>query len=197
MQRDSRDYHVLENAVIKSKDIEGMTCEIGVREGGGTECILNALKDKKKVHIAIDPFGNIEYKHWETKTERLDYTNEMKNRMLVKLYEYASKHKHEVLFFPLEDTEFFKRYADGVPVYNKVKQILSTYSLVFLDGPHTTELVKEEFDFFKSRIAMGGCIVFDDINQYPHMKNLDSYIRENGYTLLEQTSVKASYFRSA
>jgi hypothetical protein len=197
MLRDSRDYHVLENAVSRSKDIDGMTCEIGVREGGGTQCILDTLlkHDKKKVHIAIDPFGNIEYQHWETKCERLNYTNAMKNRMLSKLYDYCWKNDLEVLFFPLQDTEFFQRYGDGVPVYNNFKTLCNTYSLVFFDGPHTTALVKDEFDFFKNRVAIGGCIVFDDVDQYPHMKYLDEYIRDNGFELLDQTAVKASYIK--
>ena len=199
MLRDSRDYHVLENAARHSKNVAGMTCEIGVREGGGTQCILDTLlaENIRKVHIAIDPFGNIEYEHWETRCERLDYTNAMKNRMLTNLYSYCYKNNLEVLFFPLQDTEFFQRYADGVPLYDNFKTLNNRYSLVFFDGPHTTALVKDEFDFFKSRVETGGCIFFDDIDQYPHMKYLDEYIRDNGFTLLEETTVKVSYYKSS
>ena len=99
----------------------------------------------------------------------------------------------ECLYFPLEDTEFFKRYSDGVPIYNNNKYIINTYALVFFDGPHTTELVKKEFDFFYNKIPNGGIIVFDDINLYPHMKNLDNYIKDKGFEILEKGNHKISY----
>ena len=197
MNTDSREYHILQNAVTASKDVDGLTCEIGVREGGGTKLILDTLKKigKNTVHIAIDPFGNIDYEHWETKKEKLNYTNTMKNKMLMNLYKYCHDNKMECLFFPLEDTEFFEKYSDGVPIYNEYKQVINTYSTVFLDGPHTTILVKEEFDFFKDRMPVGGTIVFDDIDQYPHMKTLDNYICSNGFKILEQGICKISYIR--
>tara|TARA_B110000037_G_C16812902_1_gene380436 strand:+ start:350 stop:628 length:279 start_codon:yes stop_codon:yes gene_type:complete len=69
MKTDSTEYDILTDAVTKIKNIAGLTCEIGVREGGSTELILNTLKNTKqnKIHIAIDPFGNIDYEHFEKK----------------------------------------------------------------------------------------------------------------------------------
>ena len=197
MNTDSREYDILVNAVKLISNVEGFTCEIGVREGGGTKMILDTLKSTKqnKIHIAIDPFGNIDYEHWENKKEKLDYTNDMKNRMLKNLYSYCNDNRMEVLFFPLEDIEFFSKYKDGVPIYNQYKQVLNTYALVFLDGPHTTSLVKNEFDFFKDKIPVGGVIIFDDIDQYPHMVNLDEYIQSNHFKLLEKGVCKISYMK--
>lgn len=197
MNKDSREYDILKNATENVKGIYGLTCEIGVREGGGTHVILDALKstNQKKIHIAIDPFGNIDYEHWETIKEKLDYTNTMKNKMLKNLYEYCSNNNMEVLFFSLEDTEFFKRFADGVPVYNEYKQIINTYSLVFFDGPHTTKLVRDEFDFFKDKIPVGGMLVFDDIDQYPHMNFLDLYIQSYNFKIYQKGSCKISYIK--
>ena len=197
MNTDSREYHILENATHLIKNVQGLTCEIGVREGGGTKVILDTLKHsgQKKTHIAIDPFGNIEYAHWETKCEKLDYTNTMKNRMLKNLYAYCENTGMEVLFFPLEDTEFFKRYSDGVPLYNECKEIVNTYSLVFFDGPHTSKIIKEEFDFFKDKIPSGGMVVFDDIDQYPHMNTLDQYIQSKNFQMVEKGSCKISYIK--
>lgn len=197
MNTDSREYHILENAVVKIKDVDGFTCEIGVREGGGTHIIMKTLRrtNQSKIHIAIDPFGNIDYEHWENKKEKLDYTNYMKNNMLKNLYTYCSETNMECLFFPLEDNEFFAKYKDGVPVYNEYKQVINTYALVFLDGPHTTALVKNEFDFFNHKIPVGGVIIFDDIDQYPHMEKLDGYIQENNFKLLEKGDCKISYIK--
>lgn len=197
MNRDSREYEILGEAAWMIRDVDGMTCEIGVREGGGTKVILDMTiqSGRPKVHIAIDPFGNIEYQHWENRVERLDYTNKMKNTMLQHLYAYCSRTGAECLFFPLEDTEFFKRYADGVPIYDNYKRIENKYALVFFDGPHTTELVKNEFDFFKDKVPIGGTLVFDDIDQYPHMENLDEYIRSYGFEIVRKGLCKISYKR--
>tara|TARA_B100001778_G_scaffold73747_1_gene59027 strand:- start:3029 stop:3712 length:684 start_codon:yes stop_codon:yes gene_type:complete len=198
MNTDSGEYNILINAVEKVINVDGMTCEIGVREGGSSKIILDTLKktNQNKVHIAIDPFGNIDYEHWENRKDKLDYTNKMKNNMLKNLYSYCSLNNMECLYFPLEDTEFFKRFPDGIPIYNEKKYIINSYAMVFFDGPHTTELIKKEFDFFYNKIPNGGTIVFDDINQYPHMDNLDNYIKDKGFEILEKGEAKISYIKT-
>lgn len=198
METDSREYEILINAVIKTKHLDGMTCEIGVREGGATKIILQGsvmLEGQKRTHIAIDPFGNIDYVHWENIVQKLDYTNKMKNKMLMNLYKMCYENDLECLFFPLEDTEFFERYADGVPTYNESKRIVNEYSLVFFDGPHSVSSVRREFDFFKDRLQWGGFMVFDDIDQYPHMGSVDEYIRGCGYEEYEKGECKISYIK--
>ncbi len=197
MQTDSSEYDILAHAVTLVQNVQGLTCEIGLRAGGSSAIILSTLKqtNQNKVHIAIDPFGNIEYEHWETSKERLDYTNQMKNNTLKHLYSFCSDNNMECLFFPLEDTEFFAKFADGVPVYSEVKHVINQYALVFLDGPHTTQLVKNEFDFFKDRMPSGAVIVFDDINQYPHMQNLDPYIHSCGFSIVQKGNTKISYMK--
>ena len=197
MNTDSREYYILQNAVNRIQNIDGLTCEIGVREGGSTQIILDELLSTKqnKIHIAIDPFGNIDYAHWENKTEKLDYTNKMKNNMLKNLYSYCADNNMEVIFFPLEDTEFFEKFSHGIPIYNENKSIINTYALVFLDGPHTTKHIKNEFDFFKNKIPIGGMIIFDDIDQYPHMDNLDEYIKSHNFSVVEKGDCKISYIK--
>ena len=197
MNCDSVEYEILMNAVIQIQHIEGFTCEIGVREGGSTQIILDILKqtNQNKIHIAIDPFGNIDYTHWENTVQKIDYTNKMKNQMLMNLYTYCSKNDMEVLYFPLEDTEFFKRFADGIPIYNENKYIINTYSLVFFDGPHSVNAIKIECDFFIDKISVGGVFVFDDINQYEHMEEIHPYILQNNFSVLEKGQRKISYIK--
>lgn len=197
MNTDSREYEILQDAVRGVKNVAGFTCEIGVREGGGTKLILDTLKQtgQSKIHIAIDPFGNIDYEHWENRREKVDYTNRMKQTMLKNLYAYCYEQSMECLFFPLEDTEFFKRYADGIPIYNQSKTIMNQYALVFFDGPHSTRTILEEFEFFTTRIPVGGALVFDDIDQYPHMQTVDPHVRANGFAMVKQGECKVSYVR--
>lgn len=198
LSTDSGEYEILENSVRKVKDINGFSCEIGTRSGGSSYKIMEILREsgQNKVHISIDPFGNIDYKHWETETCKLDYTNEMKRKMLMNIYKYCYDNKMEFLFFPLEDTEFFERYSDGVPIYNQNKYIMNEYALVFLDGPHTSDIIKNEISFFKDKMPKGSCIVFDDIIQYDHMEKIDPYLQECGFTIFEKGEVKISYIKS-
>ncbi len=193
--------NILLNAIYRSAHINGMTCEIGVREGHSTFLILDTLRNsgKRKTHIAVDPYGHLDYFSGSTDTtifiSKEDYTNKMKNSMLRYLYEYCDKYDIECLFFPLEDYEFFSRYSDGIPTYNDHKNMSNTYSLVLLDGPHCYSFVKNEFEYFKDRMAPGGFIVFDDINRYGHMKSLDEYVQSCGFKLIEHGKIKASYVK--
>jgi hypothetical protein len=198
MNCDSIEYEILINAVIQVQNIVGFTCEIGVREGGSTQIILDILKqtNQNKIHIAIDPFGNIDYTHWENTIQKIDYTNKMKNKMLMNLYTYCDKNNMEVLYFPLEDTEFFKRFSDGIPIYNENKYIINKYALVFFDGPHSVSAIKTECNFFIERIVEGGIFIFDDINQYEHMEKIHPYILENNFSVLEKGKRKISYVKN-
>ena len=196
MESDSREYDILERAVITIQGVDGLTCEIGVRKGGGTQVILDTLKNTKqdKTHIAIDPYGNIDY-NLQDCIIKPGYTNKMKMQMLVDLYSYCLENDMDCIFFPMEDTEFFYRFSDGIPIYNNTKTIENRYSLVFFDGPHSVELIKNEFNFFKDKISIGGVLVFDDIDTYPHMERLDEYIKQHSFKIIEKGVCKILYQR--
>ena len=63
LQGDSGNYEVLSEGIKRVAGIEGMSCEIGLRRGGGTFHIMESLKatGQQRLHIAIDPYGNIDY----------------------------------------------------------------------------------------------------------------------------------------
>lgn len=196
---DSFDYNILVEACEKASLIDGLTCEIGLYKGGSTYKIMNKMKELGKIrpHIGIDPYGNIEYVHWEKlRDKNISYTNQTRNITLSNLYIWCSQNNYPFIFFNMEDTEFFSRFPTGVPIYDESKYIINSYSLVFYDGPHSVESVRTEIDFFKDRTPIGGCWVFDDINQYPHMEFLDKYVKSLGFVILNNWSnYKISYIR--
>jgi len=196
LEGDSENYDVIIRAIHAIPvDKEGMTCEIGLRRGGGTKYIIDALKRHTlpcNVHVAIDPYGNISYQRKEGVVKRADYTNKMRDQSIGSIYSYAMKSGINFVFINLEDTEFFRRYADGVPVYDECKHILSEYVFVHFDGPHWFEPLKAEFEWFNERMTSGATIVFDDIDAYNHNK-LEHLVFSHGWTLLETTPRKASY----
>jgi hypothetical protein len=196
---DSGDYHLLTKGIELSANVPGMTCEIGLRRGGGTKTIIDALAQyaPHKVHIAIDPYGNIEYEHKEGDIVRLDYTNEMRDECLGNLYPYAKEKKINFQFFNLEDREFFKRYGDGVPVYDYKKRVEKDYSFVHFDGPHALEPLDEEISFFRYRTPVGGVWCFDDITGYYDHSRIEERLTLLGFVVIEKRWHKGLYKRAA
>lgn len=192
-------YHdALYNATKKIKNVDGIVCELGLREGGGLGvmmlgCIDN--DDTDRTFIAIDPYGNIEYEWMDNTVVVFDYTNQMKNRTLKSIYTLCEEFNLNFVFYNLEDTEFFSRYSEGLLVYDKVKTVNNSYALVHLDGPHTTIKLLEELSFFCKRVSLGGIIVLDDIIGYYDYDTVKNYLYENGFQLLEEINVKASFIK--
>lgn len=217
---DSQEYEILFNAARNIKGVEGAVVEIGTRRGGSAKMIIDALEsqgDTKRSMFCIDPYGNIELEitnlsatiHYpgqheldgdpqskdQTLKKRFDYTDEMRNRVIPSLYYYAYQRGLNFTFFCLEDTEFFKRYADGVPVYQEQKKLENQYAFVFFDGPHVNEAVEEEINFFLPRSVKGTTYVFDDIWMYDHDK-YEKVLLDNGFKILEKKNIKASYYKA-
>lgn len=217
---DSQEYEILVNAASKIKDVPGAVVEIGTRRGGSARLIIDTLEQINSTNrsmFCIDPYGNIDLEitninasiHYPGKYEvegdpmskdksfptKFDYTNSMRNRIIPSLYFYAYSKGLNFTFFCLEDTEFFKRYADGVPVYDEEKKLENQYAFVFFDGPHTNEAVIEEISFFFDKTPVGGVYVFDDIWMYDHDMIENDYLFKNGFEILEKNKIKASYVK--
>ena len=215
---DSSEYEILINATSKIKGVEGAVVEIGTRRGGSAKMMMDTLVrkgDNNRSFFCIDPYGNIDFVQTNlsltahnpeiqkngdpnskelTKAIKLDYDNSMRNRVIPSLYYYAFTCGLNFQFFCLEDTEFFNRYSDGVPVYNEVKKIENKYALVFFDGPHNNQAVFTETDFFIPRSVIGTVFVFDDIWMYDH-DSCENLLFKAGFEILEKGQIKASYKR--
>lgn len=162
-------YEIMTQHIKTLKGVEGLSCEIGLRRGGGTKVILDAFTDNddKRVHVCIDPYGNIIYNDI-VGPHRSDYTDDMKNETLAELYRYAFDKRINILFFNMEDSEFYRRFTDGVPVYDQEKIMMNSYCFVHVDGQHDTESVKLAANFFIPRMSIRGLLVFDNTDHYDH-----------------------------
>ena len=175
---DGAEYEILYEGADKSHKVPGLVCEIGLRRGFGTFLMMNVVGNHKH-YIAVDPYGDIPYQD-VAGTILWDYSNLMKAQTQQAMYKWCEEKNYDFSFYPIEDTEFFKRFEDGVPVYCGSKSIEDKYSLVHLDGPHTNEIVMVETSFFMPRMNQGGIIVYDDIGQYNHQK-VDYHLLLNGF----------------
>jgi hypothetical protein len=105
---DGREYEVLVESSKKVVGVEGLSCEIGLREAGGSIRMIQALQEtnQKRVHIAIDPYGNIPYHMHENQCLNAGYCNDMRDDTLHHMYELCKNKKQDFLFFPLFDFLF-------------------------------------------------------------------------------------------
>ena len=193
---DSQEYEILSEAAWSTAQLMGLTCEIGLRQGRGSAIILNAraTMGRPATHVAIDPYGNLEYSPNDTARVRLDYTNDMKELALANLHLLAAQTHSCIYYFCLTDTAFMARYKDGVPVYDEHVLLVNDYSLVHFDGPHTTRDVQLETEFFADKAVMGAKFVYDDVDSYDHGK-VDSWLLKEGWEVSRKGTRKISYRR--
>lgn len=196
---DHHNHEVLLNAAKSIKGVEGIVCELGLRRAGGLMTILFSCidnNDKDRYFIAIDPYGNIDYNFKDNYTTKLDYTNKMKNETLASLYSFCSTHDINFNLFCLTDFDFFDKFENGIFIYDQNRILLNKYALVHLDGPHTTEDLIKEINFFKPRISLGGYIVLDDVTGFYNLQKLEEVILDDDtFVLVENDNCKASYKR--
>lgn len=162
-------YETIGRAAQLIKGISGLTCEIGVRRGLGSVTIMKACQDNndKRIHIGIDPWGDIAYTDIGG-TRRIDYTNSMKRETLKDLYRWCHQTDQEFFMFTMKDTEFFERFATGIPVHNQHSKLVNEYAYIFIDGPHQLDAVQLTIEFFEPRTPIGGVWQLDNTNHYNH-----------------------------
>jgi len=197
---DHNEHNVLYNASKDIVGVDGIVCEIGLRRGGGMGVMMLGCMDSENTNrpfVAVDPYGNLIYSSMEGSRVRFDYTNEMKYTTLINLYKLALEKNILFDLICLEDTEFFEKFKDGIPIYNIDKFLYTNYALVHLDGPHSLAEVMVEVDFFMDRISLGGYIVFDDVTYYDISKIQEKLFLNDKFILVENDGKKASYKRIA
>jgi hypothetical protein len=198
---DSDSYEVLYEAAYSIVNIKGLTCEIGVRAGGSSKIIVDAIMASKppatRTHIGIDPYGGIDYNHDDKTVVVNAYENKYRDIAIPALFRYCVGSKVNFQYYQMTDTQYMKRFDDGVPVYlNNKEYILNTYALVFFDGPHTTKDVMSETKFFGDRAIKGSIFVYDDVTFYDHNK-VDAHLKKNKWRPLSGTNKKLSYIKES
>ena len=190
IEGDSEEYNILIEACESLTTDNLLTAEIGVRKGLGSKLILMNLQHKKHWHLGIDPYGNLDYQHYDNSSSYIaDYTNTMK-KQLIKDLDYPN-----FTLYQLGDDEFMNRFSDGVPIYREKKEILYNYDLVHFDGPHKTIDVIKEAIFFGERSRQGTVFVFDDYPKFDMDAVLKIIVNEYGFMLLKQGKNKISLKR--
>ena len=132
------------------------TCEIGVREGLGSQLIILAIKERiGKVpyeHIGIDPYDDTAYQHYDDSTAyKSDYNDDMRIQLLKDFSDNKNFKLHHCT-----DVDFMNSNASKNLVFD----------LVYFDGPHKTQDVVREAVWFADRSRKGTRFIFDDFRFY-------------------------------
>ncbi len=174
---DSTEYLLLEQWT-KNFDCDGYaSVEIGVREGLGSKIIMDNVINNY-IHIGIDPYGNLEYQHYdETGKYTCDYTDQMRDTMLNDFKSYRNQGK-----FTLYNDTDIKFMAD--PAHQGSK-----FSLVHFDGPHMTRDVITEVIWFVNRAAPKTRFIFDDYPKY-NMQLIRDMLKYYDFDILGQGNNK-------
>lgn len=80
----------------------------------------------------------------------------------------------------------------NLPIYDN-NHLLNMFSFVYFNKTISLDIIKQEFDFFKHKIVINGIILFDNIDKYPHMECIDSYIKQNNFTIFIRSKNKIAY----
>jgi len=190
IEGDSIEYEIIQESCATLGD-NLLTIEIGVREGKGSATILDSLKNKKHWHIGVDPYGNLNYEHYDNAgLITCDYTNSMRLNLI------KSMNYENFTLLSMGDDEFMKRFSDGVPIYRDKKELINKYDLVHFDGPHKTIDVMKEVIFFAERSHAGTVFIFDDYPKFNMDLILKVIVNEFGFMLLKQGKNKISLKRN-
>jgi len=196
IQGDSIEYEFITEEIEKLNltDIV-LTCEIGLRRGLGSKTIMDAVISKAIPHyrhLAVDPYGNLKYTHYDNGLPyRRDYTDFMKIETLFDLVKYK-----EFAFFEFPDTYFFETMKKGYPFSINGKTVYkSNYSVVHLDGPHTTEAVNQEVAFFMRHMEQESLLILDDHNEY-NTKTIRWGLEKIGFEKIREGDRKLIFKRS-
>ena len=112
----------------------------------------------------------------------------MKQDMLV----YMSHEYSEFNLINLEDTEFFDKFSNGYPIYNKKKKLINKYDFVLLDGPHDTQSILNEMKFFMKRAPEQQLIMIDDVKSFD-LSLIESEVKAFNYFVCYEGEKKVRF----
>ena len=191
---DSSEYHLITKHIGKLNiDRATLTCEIGLREGLGSKIIMDAVREHKPnlyKHIAKDPYNNLSYEHYDNEGSVVaGYTEEMKQKTVSYLYQNYP----EFDFYHMTDDYYFKTMGDGhqLGLFNNM-MLFGLYKVVHFDGPHTTEAVIQELNFFIPRSETKALFIIDDFKDL-RMGIVDMLLLTYNFKVVEEGENKIIY----
>jgi len=153
--------------------------EIGVHNGGSISILLS---NNNNINIyGIDLFEDIYdlSKHYnKEKFDTYQYfkrDNLSKNKTLSNLLKIKTTYKNDSTINLIQGNSYFNETEE------KFKEIINTnkLDLLFIDGDHTLEGVKNDYERYSKYVKKGGYIIFDDYHHEIIKNYVDNLIKIN------------------
>lgn len=176
---------------LKSQPEEGLALEIGIRRGGFSLALIQAIVESGKRErplLGCDPWGCIPYPVGQ-EIRQPNYGEHFYQDAMVALSIAAKENNvfHHVM--RLMSTDFMKIF-DDINIYRNGETLQKRFSFVMLDGAHDVLTVSSELEWFKERMMPGGMIIVDDTHEiafsdHPTIR----WMFENGDVRKERTMI--------
>lgn len=137
--------------------------EVGCWRGGSAVAIMQAIKDSgsKRWLFTVDPYGSKPFGLGD-KIVVADHYHEEDYRHAIKfMADYAFDNKLNHCHFRMT-ADGFMNSKQEFWFEGKQINILDKIGFVYLDGEHTPDNVKREFEFFQPTLPLNGMVVIDD-----------------------------------
>ena len=117
------------------------------------------------------------------------YTEEMKQKTVSYLYQNYP----EFDFYHMTDDYYFRTMGDGhqLGLFNNM-MLFGLYKVVHFDGPHTTEAVLQELNFFIPRSETKALFIIDDYKDL-RMGIVDMLLLTYNFKVVEEGENKIIY----
>ncbi|QGH73311.1 MAG: methyltransferase [Siphoviridae sp. cttb18] len=141
--------------------------EIGTAGGTTAFYALECLKknNDKRWFFTIDPYGDKPYQAGGSILDSaMGYNDKLYAEMMKKLYSFAYENELSYLHWKLTSLDFMKIFPQIEFWSSEWVKLKPKFAWAFLDGDHSWNPVKEEFDFFYNHMPKGGVICIDDFN---------------------------------
>jgi predicted O-methyltransferase YrrM len=74
--------------------------------------------------------------------------------------------------------EYIQGNSTDLNIFNKVKTIYKEIDILFIDGDHSYNGVKNDFEFYSKLVKDGGYIIFDDYNDHEYSPDVKKYVND-------------------
>ena len=153
--------------------------EIGTHNGGSMSMV--AANPSVEHAVGIDLFENVydETKHYDTNRYKLYSYFRRDNLSLQKTIKNIDAVKAH--FGSNTETEFIVGNSFFDETEKSVSDLEKEFDLIFIDGDHTYEGVRNDFQRYKKFLSPHGYILFDDYH-HPDVKRFVDSIEETEFT---------------
>ena len=150
-------------ATAKRVPSTALFCEIGTRQGGSALLALEAIKESgvDRVLLTVDPYGGKPYHNRDVVYHNF-HDDHVYRKMMRDLSTFCDEHHLNHAHYKMTSAEFMETFG-LLRLWHNQQTLDPIFGFVYLDGEHHPVTVTQELDWFLPKLADGGLLVIDDV----------------------------------